>query len=458
MFMETIMDKETIMVNYIREAHEKGAFTGTWLYAENGKIVSKGAIGFRDPENTLPMREDSIFDIASISKQFTAAGIMLLRRRGLLSLEDEITKYFPEIPYAGITIRHLLTHTSGFSDCDDDIERIFEEEGMIPDNNVILRILTECRPELSYPTGEGFEYTDTGYQLLAEIAEKVSGVPFEEFLKKNVFEPAGLDSTRVYHRRKDKLQIDDLAVGLVFEKGELILPEDSKARDYVLSHDGMNGNMAVYSNIIDLFKWDQVLREGSLLTPEEQKLMVTPATLINGEPAREEGDDDDYGFGWVLLHDEKLGLIACHSGYVPGYQTWFARYLDANAVLVQLCCREYTDVRAYVAFDSGMEAIVRGLKPEPIRSIDDIALQSPDKSGWEALCGKYEHPEDSDFFVDEVYMKEGELYAKTVDGDDEMEFRLYPIGENKFGRKAGMLELTFGDECLIYDNYSCKKL
>jgi hypothetical protein len=105
-----------------------------------------------------------------------------------------------------------------------------------------------------------------------------------------------------------------------------------------------------------------------------------------------------------------------------------------------------------------MEAIVRGLKPEPIRSIDDIALQSPDKSGWEALCGKYEHPEDSDFFVDEVYMKEGELYAKTVDGDDEMEFRLYPIGENKFGRKAGMLELTFGDECLIYDDYSCKKL
>ena len=86
------MDKETIMVDYIREAHEKGAFTGTWLYAENGKIVSKGAIGFRDPENTLPMREDSIFDIASISKQFTAAGIMLLRRRGLLSLEDEITK------------------------------------------------------------------------------------------------------------------------------------------------------------------------------------------------------------------------------------------------------------------------------------------------------------------------------------------------------------------------------
>lgn len=287
------MDKRSIMVDYIREAYEKGAFTGTWLYAEKGEIVSKGAVGFRDPENTQPMREDSVFDIASISKQFTAAGIMLLRRRGLLSLDDEIKKFFPEIPYEGITIRHLLTHTSGFSDYDDEIERIFEEEGVIPDNGVILRILTESRPELSYPTGEGFEYTDTGYQLLAEIVEKVSGVPFEEFLKKNVFEPAGLDSTCVYHRRKDKLSIDNLAVGLVFENGELILPEDSKARGYILSHDGMNGNMAVYSNIIDLFKWDQVLREGSLLTQEEQELMVTPATLNNGEPAREEGDEDD---------------------------------------------------------------------------------------------------------------------------------------------------------------------
>ena len=288
--------------------------------------------------------------------------------------------------------------------------------------------------------------------------EKVSGVPFEEFLKKNVFEPAGLDSTCVYHRRKDKLSIDNLAVGLVFENGELILPEDSKARGYILSHDGMNGNMAVYSNINDLFKWDQVLREGSLLTQEEQELMVTPATLNDGEPAREEGDEDDYGFGWVLLHDEKLGRIACHSGSVPGYTTWFARYLDASAVLVQLCCREYTDVRAYLAFDSGMEAIVRGLEPEPIRSIEEITIQNPDKSGWEALCGKYDHPEDSDFFVDEVCMKNGELYARTIDGGDEMVFRLYPIDENKFGRKAGMLELTFGDSCLIYDDLTCKKL
>ena len=453
------MDKNAKMEQLIREANEKGAFTGTWLYAEHGKIVSKGAVGFCDAENKLPMREDCLFDLASISKQFTAAGIMLLRRRGLLRLDDEITKYFPIIPYKGVTIRHLLTHTAGFSDCDDEIERIAEEEGAIPDNDVILRILTEHRPELSYPTGEGFEYTDTGYQLLAEIAEKVSGMSFENFMEKNVFEPAGLHSTRVYHRRRDKVTVEGLAVGLVVEDDRLVLPEDSGARSYVLSHDGMNGNMAVYSNIFDLFRWDQVLREGSLLTREELELMVTPAVLDNGEPAREEGDEDDYGFGWVLVHDEQLGRVACHSGCVPGYTTWFARYLDADAVLVQLCCREYTDVRAYLGFDSGMEAIVRGVEPEPIRSIEDLAAQFPDRTAWESFCGRYEHPEDADLLVDEVWLKDGELYAKAIDEDgNEMKFRLYPIGENEFGRKGGMLKLRFGEGCVTYDERSCKKL
>ena len=107
------MDKKTMMENLVHEAYEKKAFNGTWLYAEKGKIISKGAVGFRDLSDKLPRREDSVFQLASITKQFTAAAVMLLVRDGLLSLEDEVTKYYPEIPYPGVTIRHLLTHTGG---------------------------------------------------------------------------------------------------------------------------------------------------------------------------------------------------------------------------------------------------------------------------------------------------------------------------------------------------------
>ena len=115
------MDKKTMMENLAREMDKKDAFNGAWLYAENGEIVSKGVLGFRDPENTLPITEDTIFQLASvrasISKQFTATAVMLLMRQSLLSPEDRITKYFPELAaYEGVTVRHLLNHTSGIAE------------------------------------------------------------------------------------------------------------------------------------------------------------------------------------------------------------------------------------------------------------------------------------------------------------------------------------------------------
>ncbi|MBO4330955.1 MAG: beta-lactamase family protein, partial [Oscillospiraceae bacterium] len=198
-------DKNLKIDDLVREAHEKGAFTGTWLYAEHGEIVSKGAVGFSDLEDKVPLREDSLFDLASVSKQFTAAAVMLLRRRGLLSLEDEITKYFPEIPYKGVTLRHLLNHTGGLPDYMDWVDETAKKENTIPGNDVIVRFLCECGEEAVFAPGEQWEYSNTGYCLLAQIVETVAGVPFEDFLRDNIFEPAGMHATRVYHRRKDKV-------------------------------------------------------------------------------------------------------------------------------------------------------------------------------------------------------------------------------------------------------------
>ena len=144
---------------------------------------------------------------------------------------------------------------------------------------------------------------------------------------------------------------------------------------------------------------------------------------------------------------------------MPGVATWFERFLDADRVLVILSNRDYRDVRAYLGYWNGMEAIARDKEPEPVVSIEDIAIKDPDKSKWESFCGKYEHPEDADFIIDEVFRKDNDLWAKAIDDDgDEMSFRLYPIGENEFGRKGGMLKLTFGDGCLSLDDITCKKL
>ena len=152
-------------------------------------------------------------------------------------------------------------------------------------------------------------------------------------------------------------------------------------------------------------------------------------------------------------------MIVSHSGGMPGVATWLERFIDADRMLVILTCRDFADVRAYLSFEKGLKSIARGKEPEPVVAIEDIAIKDPDKSKWESFCGKYEHPEDADFIIDEVWMQDGELHAKAIDEDgDEMTFRLYPIGENEFGRKGGMLKLTFGDGCVMFDDYTCKKL
>ncbi len=456
------MDKHNLMKELACALNEKDCFNGAWLYAEHGEIVSKGVLGFRDPENTLPITEDTIFQLASVTKQFTAAAVMLTVRQGLLSLDDEITKYFPEIPYPGVTVRHLLSHTSGIPDYFVDADwffRIWKEEKRVPGNDEILRFLCETKAKPYFAPGEGLEYSNTGYNLLALLVERRSGVPFEKFLQQNIFEPAGMRSTRCCHIRRDGVPFENYARATVFENGKWVADVDSEDGD-VAAFDGLNGDDYVYTNIFDMLKWDRALRESKVLTKEEQEIMYTPAKLNNGEDAVFDEDDGlGYGFGWAVGHDEALGLVVSHSGGMPGVATWFERFLDADRVLVILSNRDYRDVRAYEGYWDGMEAIARDKEPEPIVCIEDIAIRDPDKSKWENFCGKYEHPEDAEFIVDEVFMKDGELHAKAIDDDgDPLEFRLYPIGENEFGRKGGMFKLTFGDGCVMYDDFTCKKL
>ena len=456
------MDKNTMMETLAREAYERDSFTGAWLYAENGQIVSNGAVGFRDPEGTLPITEDTIFQLASVSKQFTAAAVMLLVRRGLLRLEDEITKYFPDIPCPGVTVRHLLTHTGGVPDYFDDADwfiRIWKEENRVPGNSEILRFLRETKAKPYFAPGEGFRYSNTGYNLLAEAVERLSGVPYEEFLQRNIFEPAGMTSTRCCHIRRDGVPFDNYARATVFENDKYTADVDSDEDGEVTAFDGLNGDDYVYTNIFDMLRWDRALREGRVLTREEQRLMYTPGKLNNGEDVLYDEDaGTGYGFGWIISRGEELGLAVSHSGGMPGVHTWYERFVDADRVLVILCSREERDARAHKAVFDGMRAIARGEEPAPVRAIEEIAVKDPDKSKWASFCGKYETP-DGEFPLGEIYLKDGDLYGRLIwDEDDTLDFRLYPLGDGSFGRKGGMLALQIGDGCLMYDGHTCKKL
>ena len=458
------MDKNSLIQDLARESHEKGGFTGTWLYAEHGAVVSAGALGFRDAADTLPITEDTIFQLASVSKQFTATAVMLLVRRGLLSPDDKLSRFFPELTaYKDVTVRQLLTHTGGVPDYFEDADwfiKIWKEEGRVPRNDEILRFLLESKCKPSFAPGEKFDYSNTGYNLLAEIVERLSGLPYEDFLRQYVFEPAGMSATRCCHTRRDGVPFENYAQATVLEKGKYVRDVDSEEDCVVTAFDGLNGDDYVYTNIFDMLAWDRALREGRVLTPEEQQLMYTPGKLLSGEElVYDEEEGMSYGFGWAIERSEKLGLIVSHSGGMPGVATWFERFLDADRTLVFLTCRQPEDYRALGGFWDGIRQIARDEEPKPIRTIEEIALPDPDKSKWESFCGRYEHPEDADFIVDEVFLKDGDLHATAIDDDGKtFSFKLYPIGEDEFGRKGGMLDLKFGDGCLMFDDVTCKKL
>ena len=446
------MDKNAMMKKLTREAFEKGAFSGSWLYAENGEIVSKGAIGFCDPAGVIPVREDTLFDIGSVSKPMTATAIMLLVRDGLLTLDDAITDHFPEIPYTGVKIRHLLTHTSGLPDYIPYFMSLITEGGGIPDNSAVLPFLKDCGEPAHFAPGDGWEYCNTGYALLAMLTEKLSGMPFSEFLKKRVFEPSGMTNTLLIHRIKDGLTIENLALGQVFEDGEWKLAEQSRWKDVVAGMDGTDGAGYVKSSILDLYAWDRALRSCSLLTEEEQETMTEPVRLNNGEIG------NGYGFGWGLMPDDDGNIVAFHTGYLPGYTALIKRWLDRDAVLITLCDRDHTDARAYNGFVTGLDAIISGEEPKPLIALEDIAISEPDRTNWESFCGRYEM-NDEDLVIEEVMLKDGELFASVLDdlGGKEI-VKLYPLGDNVFGRKAGMAKLTFREGVMMINDLPCKKL
>ncbi len=448
------MDKKAILDRLAREASEKGCFNGTWLYAENGEIVSKGACGFRDADNTLPMREDSIFEMASVTKMFTATAVMLLVREGKLSLDDPYGKYFPEYPYPEVTLRHLLTHTSGMPE-DFDTERwvvpVLEKEHRIPANSEMLRFIRESGEVLACAPGEKFRYTDVGYTLLAEAVERVSGVRFEDYLKQHIFEPAGMKDSGIFHTRRDGRPSDRFTRNMVLESGGFVPSELSKCDGaYVVGSDGLNGCDYLYTTIFDMLAWDRALREEKILTRAEQSIMFTPGQLNSGEAAgadEEEVGDEGYGLGWCVQNDPAFGLIVNHSGGMPGLETWFEHFVDEDRMLVILNCRDPEDGKAFDAFFNGMRAVARDREPGPIRTVEELALREPDRSDWKSFCGKYDFA-CWDFRIDEVFLQDGELYLKLFYKDDCSTLKLYPLGEKRFGIKPYSDDVSFGDGTL----------
>ena len=310
-------------------------FNGCVLVAEKGQVIYEKAFGYSDFYSKKKLTTNSLFELASVSKAFTAMGIMMLKERGLLDYADEVKKYVPQIPYDGITIRHLLTHTSGLPE----YEPLFNQKWdktRIAANDDIWTLLEIHKPSVNFKPGEQWRYSNTGYALLASVIEKVSGVSYGEYLQRNVFQPLNMERTRVHRRRYQPEPVSDYALGFTFSfaKGGYALPDSIENLKYVYYLDGIVGDGCVNSTVGDLLKWDRALYTDKLVSKETLEEAFTPATLNTGTAAQGPGGAG-YGFGWGLENSSD-GKIAAHGGGWPGYATLIVRLLDRDQTVIML--------------------------------------------------------------------------------------------------------------------------
>jgi CubicO group peptidase (beta-lactamase class C family) len=292
----------------------KNKFNGSALVAHDGKIIYAHSFGFADFKTQTLFTDSSEFQLGSVSKQFTAASIMMLKERGSLDYDDFVIKYFPEFPYKTITIKMLLEHRSGLPNymflCDK-----YMNGGRLIDNMEVLNMLANNKPGCYFKPDRKFNYCNTNYCVLAAIVEKITGKRFAEFAEENIFQPLKMTHTHI------------------FDRYDSVIPEKVTGyeRNYRISRidylDGVTGDKGVYSTPSDLLKWDQALYSDKLLKQSTLKEAFSPHSKWFSNRS--------YGYGWRLrlLNND---TVIYHGGWWHGFNCNFIRDVKKRNTIIVL--------------------------------------------------------------------------------------------------------------------------
>ena len=309
-------------------------FSGVVLIAENGKVSYDKAFGYREFEPKIPLQASDIFELASVSKQFTSMIIMMLKEKGKLNYDDSVGKYL-DIPYKGITIRNLLTHTSGLPDYQDIMDQYWDKS-KVAGNPDCIEYLKKYAPPKRFEPGEKYEYSNTGYLLLASIAEKASGKDFIELCRKWIFKKLKMKSTDI-RTLEEKKATKNFAIGHIYveERNNWVRADSFPSSNYTIWLGNRKGPGRISSTAADLLKWDLALYTEKLIKQSTLQEAFSPMKL-------NDGSFSNYGFGWSLRTDPLLGKIVSHNGDNPGYKTQIIRYIDKRKTIILLNNNAYS--------------------------------------------------------------------------------------------------------------------
>lgn len=312
------------------------------LVVRNGKTIFHRGYGVTDLRTRRPIDSKTDFRLASFTKQFTATCIMLLVHDGKLRYDDHLTDIFPEFPQYGktITVRNLLNHTSGLPDYE---ELLMKQYPNTPEEKIpqildagVLKLL-EQQTAGQFPAGSKWQYSNSGYAVLAMIVEKVSGKPFGQFLHDRIFVPLKMSGTLAYE--KGKKEVPRRAYGHTKQKDGSWQETDQSPTSAVL------GDGGIYTSIDDLVKWDRALREHTLVSEVEMQPALTPAQTTSGPATYRSGKPVSYGFGWFLEPYEGHRRMS-HDGGTIGFRTTIQRFPDDKLTVMVLANRADADPEA----------------------------------------------------------------------------------------------------------------
>jgi CubicO group peptidase (beta-lactamase class C family) len=303
--------------------HKRIGFNGCVLYAEQGRKVYEGAFGYADYDYRSKLDLESAFQLASVSKMFTALAILILKEEGKLDYDDSLKYYLPELPYPGVTIRHLLIHRSGIPNYMYLADDYWDADTSMT-NDEMIEFLAKEKPRRYFSPNTGFNYCNTNYALLASVVEKVSGKPFELFMQYKVFEPLGMENTYIYRLPKDSVSWGKIPGGV---SGHVIRRRRLRTEsNYYLN--GIVGDKNVFSTVGDLLKFDQGLYENKLISDS-----TLQEAFKKGSP-RFASHRDNYGFGWRIKANRENTVF--HFGWWKGFRAYYIRDMAQHKTIIVL--------------------------------------------------------------------------------------------------------------------------
>ena len=325
-------NKTSLFDSYMNAQTRLYGFNGNVLVSKSGKIIYKKSFGYADYHTRKELNDNSVFDCGSIAKEFTAMGILLLKDKGKISYSDTLRKFFPELPYANVTIHQLLTHTSGMPDGFELIEKYFDHN-KIAGNTDLIRLLASKKPPLLFKPGENLMYSGTAFNLLACIIEKISGQPYKTYMDEQVFKPLKMTHTQVANGRRSAADIPGYANGYLYSDSQhqYILAESEKT-GWTTYFAGITGEGMIITTTGDLLKWDRALKNHSLLTETTQHEMITLH-------AEKKFPVVSFGYG-IRVGKNEFGNYLFHNGYFPGYLSMHLRYTDDDVTVIVLSNNE----------------------------------------------------------------------------------------------------------------------